>query len=245
VEYVWNGPLATDWQGIRGPYLGSAENPFPNAAARDAAYPSGGRHVGERIAMANPAIVPRGWGWLEWSGSIWFVPAGEPIAQQWGMDNAYLADQTPGALVLTKIFQSPIIPDAFLPIKQKYELAIFAMVINASGVVGCRMGACISGGDPTSPLTSMDYNYTAATGFTPTSNGVGFLEQNARYPGGRSSAGPLLHSKGGTGRILRNGAVPNFVSENNRFYLMGQPSHIADRFVFEGGYSITSLGVAA
>ena len=40
VEYVWNGPLATDWQGVRGPYLGSAENPFATVGERDAAMPA-------------------------------------------------------------------------------------------------------------------------------------------------------------------------------------------------------------
>ena len=62
---------------------GSPSNPFQDAAALVAAYPSGGRYIGERVAMVNPAIVPRGWGWLEWSGSIWFVPAGEPISAQY------------------------------------------------------------------------------------------------------------------------------------------------------------------
>jgi hypothetical protein len=41
-EYVWNGPLATDWQGIRGPYLGSLTNPFPTLEALAAAYPVAG-----------------------------------------------------------------------------------------------------------------------------------------------------------------------------------------------------------
>lgn len=77
VEYVWNGPMATDWQGIRGPYLGSAENPFPNAAA----LPASGAYIGDTKYLVSPN-VPCGMVRREWCNGVWQTPAGGTILQK-------------------------------------------------------------------------------------------------------------------------------------------------------------------
>lgn len=147
VESVWNGSLATDWQSIRGPYLGSASNPFPNAAALLAAYPSGGRYVGERIAMANPAIVPRGWSLLEWSGSVWFPPAGELIATRWANP---IRSVTPGVTTQVEIYgsagnTSPIIPDYMLPDKIVFKNEMCAGISTPTTSSAYTIGLTVGG----------------------------------------------------------------------------------------------------
>lgn len=85
VEYVWNGPLATDWEGIRGPYPGSPANPFASAADLLAAYPSGGPYPAFTPSVANP-LSPCGSTLAHWKNGKWVPVPGQIIAQWKGVD---------------------------------------------------------------------------------------------------------------------------------------------------------------
>ena len=73
VEYVWNGPLATDWEGIRGPYPGSPASPFATTAERDAA--------GSGILSAWISELATGSGAFltEKIGGVWGVRRGDAL----------------------------------------------------------------------------------------------------------------------------------------------------------------------
>jgi hypothetical protein len=99
VEYVWNGPLATDWQGIRGPYLGSAENPFATAEELNAAYPTGGPYQAFSPSVANP-LSPCGSTLAHWNGAKWVPLPGQLIAQWEGVGGAPVLERTAAGLTL-------------------------------------------------------------------------------------------------------------------------------------------------
>jgi hypothetical protein len=88
-EYVWNGPLVTDWQGIRGPYLGSAENPFASYAA----LPASGPYVGHEVYMTNP-LVERGLARFYWTGTKYKLSPDQTIARFANADGSALLDLT-------------------------------------------------------------------------------------------------------------------------------------------------------
>lgn len=88
-EYVWNGPLATDWQGIRGPYLGSAENPFATVEE----IPASGPYVGHEVYLTNP-LVERGLTRFYWTGTKYKLSPDQTIARFANADGSALLDLT-------------------------------------------------------------------------------------------------------------------------------------------------------
>ena len=89
VEYVWNGPLATDWEGIRGPYPGSPDNPFASTAEIVAA----GVGATETPWVLNP-LAPLGRTQAYFAGGVWAPIPGQCIALYRGVAGQPLVDMT-------------------------------------------------------------------------------------------------------------------------------------------------------
>jgi hypothetical protein len=115
VEYLWNGPLATDWQGIRGPYLGSLTNPFPTLEALAAAYPPGSpnrelyaSNPFNPIASGVPGIVK-----FVDTGTDWVVAQNQILANFRNFDGSPILDTTATALtpgVIAELWSSVDLP---------------------------------------------------------------------------------------------------------------------------------------
>jgi hypothetical protein len=123
VEYVWNGPLATDWQGIRGPYLGSAENPFATVEERDAVMPAASRPERTRCWILNP-LCPDGMTEFIVRGGAWKPRAGQIIYAAYGA----LLDTTAAAMSIgawnLNVWTSPVLPSWIVDCA---VLSLFAM----------------------------------------------------------------------------------------------------------------------
>jgi hypothetical protein len=117
VEYLWNGPLATDWQGIRGPYLGSAENPFPSYAALVAGLPPGVPRREAYMLNEFAPLAPGVPGLVKWidTGASWILAPEQILANYANADGSPILDATASALELTpgifaEIWTSPVLP---------------------------------------------------------------------------------------------------------------------------------------
>jgi hypothetical protein len=234
VEYLWNGPLATDWQGIRGPYLGSPSNPFTSTAV-----PASGNYVGERIAVVNPAILPRGWSWLEWSGSVWFPPAGELIATRWASP---IRSVTPGVTAQVEIYgsagnTSPIIPDYMLPDKIVFKNEMCAGISTPTTSSAYTIGLTVGG----SIAALSGYNSHIAAQGNSSTVGVRGAPLGLSMLGMRNGSTMQCQALGTLQSI--DAPAGSFTSGANRVWLAAICGRTDDT-VRLYGYNITSMGLS-
>jgi hypothetical protein len=231
VESVWNGPLATDWQGIRGPYLGSAENPFPDTAALLAAMsPAPLRTV---VWFANPNVP-----WLAsrlWrigsAGSIadWVPPPGEVIVYGRGSGDAPLGSLATGLLTIQTVWQSAPIPDVFLPDGVILRCSSEQEVKNTvSPAPSSKMQFSLGTQDSVAYLTNNSLAYVSVA---PTVSGSKLtLQYVSSIPTQR--VGSVFKGPGGalpnTGESARAYTSGQFSTGATRALCLAQPSHASD-----------------
>ena len=246
-EYAWNGPLATDWEGIRGPYLGSDKNPYPGSTtpAELATLAATGP---DEIWIANPA-VPRGKSKLVVNAARtnYVPPKGEALASVWGTPEAPLRSISTGVLTFTELYGStgdlsPIIPDYMIPDGIVMEFVCLAgSKYVTSGLAGANIGACLSGAATVE--TGANKYPLAAFGYTPSTVPVGIAKP---YSALIARDGAVIgHGTGSTAavsQIVAGGANQNpFTSGAMRVRINGQGSKIDDTFVIDG-FTLCSMG---
>lgn len=183
-EYVWNGPLATDWQGIRGPYPGSPASPF----ASPAEFPAVGS-PGQRIAVSN-ALSPEGLTWFLWdvASSAYRICPEQVLADFSNADGSPILDLTATALtpgVTTEVWASPTaLPDwLFATGRQLTVLAEVNQKDSASTAASSIFVVIKSSPYTGSDIYSVIFGYSAATsaawrGVAATSNRVRVMGAN-------------------------------------------------------------------
>lgn len=224
VEYVWNGPLATDWQGIRGPYLGSPENPFPGAAA----LPAAGRFVGDETCMTY-SLAPLGYVRWYWSGARWKLSSDQVIVNYENDDGSPIFDQT--ATLLTPgtaydIWMSDILPTWLLTAGFRGALALEAAFSDASSTLNVTMratlgDALISGTDANNGLVGITSSASASpkefsmspVNFRVQSGGIFAVAGSS--PFGQGQPGPRDQAQTVLSPRIRLNIVPGAVT--NRF----------------------------
>jgi hypothetical protein len=229
VEYVWNGPLATDWQGIRGPYLGSPSAPFATEAELLAVMSSAPLRTVVWFANPNvPWLASRLWR-IGTAGTIadWVPPPMEVVLRKL-RGSAAVATVTPGVLTLQTLFASDVIPDVFLPKNALMWINADAKAINAAGIAGALLGVGVMGAEPTS-INTWDYPYALTV--TPTgtfSNPPGITIGVPRILKITADGTQFKHPASSASLELNLGG--SFVAGNNRMYVMCKASKADDIF---------------
>lgn len=216
--------------------VGTPFNPFASTAV-----PASGNYVGERIAVVNPAIFPRGWSWLEWSGSVWFPPVGEPIAVRWADP---IRSVTPGVTTQVEIYgadgnTSPIIPDYMLPDGIIFKNEMCGGIATPTTPSAYILGLNVGGDTP----TNLDgYNtHIANTGNTISGGGVRGPNLGFNTLGKRS--GTMMRGQGLGNRQSFDAQVCSFTPGGNRVWLSAKCGRTDDT-VKLFGYKITSMGLS-
>lgn len=197
--------------------------------------PLSGSYIGQLIQVDN-AAVPGGRSILRWNGTIWAPPAGELIAST--PAGLTTAGVTPAVTDLTKIWESPVIPDYMLPIFLEMEISgnMGARNAGGAGVAGCVLGCGIVGSVPTAIIA---FSYPLSATVTPPtafSNGIGSGQSGKRmliFRGASSFSHQDPNSTVG-GVIKDSGSMGNFVSGANRLYAMAKPSSVTDTIRLDG-----------
>ena len=183
-EYVWNGPLATDWAGIRGPYPGSPGSPF----ASPEEFPAVGS-PGQRIAVSN-ALSPEGLTWFLWdvASSAYRICPEQVLADFSNADGSPILDLTATALtpgVTTEVWASPTaLPDwLFATGRQLTVLAEVNQKDSASTAASSIFVVIKSSPYTGSDIYSVIFGYSAAIsaawrGVAATSNRVRVMGAN-------------------------------------------------------------------
>ena len=209
VEYVWNGPLATDWEGIRGPFPGSPANPFASTTtpAELATLAATGP---DEIWIANPA-VPRGKSKLVVNAArtLYAPPRGELIAGVYSAGAAPYFSGSPGVLTIAELWTGAIVPDYMIPDGLwMVSLGFITMSQASDPVGGAAFGMTLS----SAPISdsSMDATIQGASAVTPAVNGtqtstvksaVPFARVGATFMGSPGTSG----GASGQGRAIQIG----------------------------------------
>ena len=183
-EWVWNGPLATDWEGIRGPFPGSPSNPFASPEEFSAVG-----SPGQRIAVSN-ALSPEGLTWFFWdvASSAYRICPEQVLADFSNADGSPILDLTATALtpgVTTEVWASPTaLPDwLFATGRQLTVLAEVNQKDSASTAASSIFVVIKSSPYTGSDIYSVIFGYSAATsaawrGVAATSNRVRVMGAN-------------------------------------------------------------------
>lgn len=224
VPYSWGGAMvgwaSSEW----GPIYNGTTLPLPTS----------GEYC--RIRVANPA-VPRGWSWLEWTGTIWAPPSGELIA---GVFSDYIttpiASVIPGVTTSTEIWAGSSIPEYMIPNSLLIRGSLQANIQNASGVAGANIGLYAS----SSPVATNGFNgIVSAYDLTPTAIGVGNVWQvlGVNYRWGNSIGGP--DARGAAAGTLSESYA--YTPGAGKLRLSARPSSVTDRVNLYGA-AIYSAG---
>lgn len=177
---------------------GSPSAPFPDAAARDAAYPS---PSGQEVWMVNPCVP---WGksrMIGLSAGVWIVPAGEVLAEAWPSDANPVFEQTPGTTNLVFYSISPILPSYFVPDFQAFSLKVNAELFDSgtASYGASLIGIHFSGADIND---TNDYQYQISSNASAT-NSTARLSQIPRDV--VRSGSIMRHADGRDSQILNSG----------------------------------------
>jgi hypothetical protein len=212
---------------------GSPSNPF-NSTTTVATLNALAATGPKEIWVANPA-VPRLESrlWRNAEGTGYGPPRGELICQEIGK-SAPLFASIVGVNSLLRVYRGPIIPDYMFPDGIAIDLKGHFGVRNAAGSAGVRLGACISGVEPTD--TGGNSYPLGLQNSTPTTSGVGNVNQitgrqtrdGATFWGGQWCATEMNLSglASQASRDVKGSAV--FASGSMRFYLMAVTTHAND-----------------
>lgn len=202
-----------------------------------ATLPALGAYIGQLIQVDN-AAVPGGRSILRWNGTIWAPPAGELIASAW-RGSSPVALVTPGAVAVTKIWESEIIPDYMIPSMLAMEMFGMAAAYNASGVPGCVLGFSLNNAVPSGASV---FGYFLSASVTPPPFGAG-VNSSIRAKLQRNGAFVYNNGDGSSfsGGHLQSSTTGAFSSNAMRLYLMAKPSGIADQ-INMSGVSLVSVG---
>jgi hypothetical protein len=216
---------------------GSPSAPFPDAAARDAAYPS--PTIGTRVKMINPAVGNPVVGgvldltnasWLEYIGNgKWAPPMGEDIASRYANP---IASLTPGNLTLAELYgstgnASPVIPDYMLPngIAWQMESSI-ACAKTVTGSPKFGIGICA-----TMPPTPFDGSFMQLFFSNSITGGQGFRGPNLGTTSYGYRVGDSMPFQFPTNyHTFYAPSAPPFVSGAMRVFAAVQSHDVADTF---------------
>lgn len=218
VPYTYQGGGA-GWRNAFSPnYVGSSIPPL-------------GSYVGEFIQVDNPA-VPGGRSILRWTETLWAPPAGELIAAAVSSTPSPVALVTPGALTLTQIWASPVIPDYMIPNLLQMEIVGNYGVSNGSGVSGAILGIGLCGAVPVKGGAD---DYPLGLSLTPSVIFVGITSgtHGRRHVSRRGSA--FYHQNGGSGQAsgIEYASTGPRNPGSNKLYAMAKASHVNDSFRLE------------
>lgn len=231
--------------GIRGPYLGSAENPYPastttaNLVALAATGP-------EEIWIANPA-VPRGKSKLVVNAArtLYVPPRGELIAGVYSSGVSPYFSGSPGVLTLAELWTGEIVPDYMIPDGLwMMSLGFITMSQESFSVSGAAFGMTLS--SVAISGTSMAETIQGAAGVAPSADGTQtavvkqvapFARVGATFMGAPGTSG----GSSGRGRAIQIGAFSTNATRLRFSILATKTSDVGNIWNFE----VVSQGMGA
>lgn len=228
----WDHTVASGWV-RRSVTTAAVPDYYATYSALTATYPNGGA-LGQIVWLPNPA-VPLGRSRLQWNGTAWVPPAGEPIILiNPQLNGSAIVDITPGVTTLLQIWASNVIPDYMIPdgLNMSIEGNIGAMN-SVSQTNTVLLGFALSGSVP----TAIAYGaYIPASNQTPNAafpkglgSGIYYQRLISRYNDAFRGPDPVY----GDGSVSLSGVTTGYaVSNSIRLYAMANPGHISDRILF-------------
>ena len=189
--------------------------------------------IGAEAEVPN-AAVPGGVSRLRRGAAVWAPPAGELIAAACPISpTGPIVLVSPGVTTLTKVWESPIIPDYMLPDLLDMEISSSIGALNSvSQVNTVVVGCCIAG---QVPIGALKTDYPGPADIVPSST-VHNGEYPVRYSFSRRGSffnHPFLPSTRTSYDYSSAGA---FISGANRLYAMVKPGHVSDQIRFDSSY---------
>ena len=189
--------------------------------------------IGTEAVVPN-AAVPGGLSRLRRCVAAWAPPAGELIAAACPISPiGPIVLVSPGVTTLTKIWESPIIPDYMLPDLIDMEISSSIGALNSVSQVNTAVfGCCIAGEIPVGAVAT---DYPGPAAIVPAST-VHNGECPVRYSFSRRGSffkHPFLPSTRTSYDYSSAGA---FISGSNRLYTMVKPGHVSDQIRFDSSY---------